>query len=840
MTIVNGSHTAQDGLVEHVDFFRLDANRKLNSKTRATMGQFMTPAPVAHFMASLFSDYAGDEIRLLDPGAGVGSLTAASIEDLCHRDRHPAKVAVTAYELEPVLVEYLSPTLASCKQECETAGIEFQGKVLQEDFIQTGCAMLRGGLFPEAGEVQTFTHCIMNPPYKKIHSRSEHRLLLRSIGVETSNLYTGFLAIAIKLLETGGELVAIVPRSFCNGPYFKPFRKLLLENIALRHLHVFESRAQAFKEDEVLQENIIFHGVKGATPGRVVITASASRDFENMTVREVKHTQIVHPDDPERFIHIATNEMDQHVVDRMSVFNHTLKDLDIEVSTGPVVDFRLKEYLRDEPESGTVPLIYPAHFKDNLIIWPKSDNRKPNAIVETEESEKWLLPNGHYTVVRRFSAKEERRRVVAAVYDPAKIPCEKVGFENHLNFFHSKHNGLAPELSKGLAVYLNSTLVDVYFRHFNGHTQVNATDLRMLHYPSWEVLVALGKVVRNAVFPTQQQIDELLERALQQMADIKSKDPVLAKQKVDESLEVLKALGLPRAQQNERSALTLLAILSLKPETPWSEAEAPLIGITPIMYFARDEYGKEYAPNTRETVRRQTMHQFVQAGLAISNPDKPDRPTNSPKWCYQIAPDALELLKTYGHPDWDKGLPGYLNKRETLVKRYAKERDMHMIPVKIADTQEIQLTPGEHSKLIKQIIDEFSPRYAPGSQIIYVGDTGDKWGYFDAVSLRQLGVEVDAHGKMPDVVLYYSKKNWLLLIESVTSHGPVDAKRHHELAELFENSTVGLVYVTAFPTRAEMAKHLANISWETEVWVANAPTHLIHFNGERFLGPYES
>lgn len=302
--------------------------------------------------------------------------------------------------------------------------------------------------------------------------------------------------------------------------------------------------------------------------------------------------------------------------------------------------------------------------------------------------------------------------------------------------------------------------------------------------------------------------------------------------------QIIISLGLPRAQQNERSALSLLALLNLTPDKPWAKAVNPLVGITPIMDWAREHYGKEYAPNTRETFRRQTMHQFCDAGLALYNPDKPDRPVNSPKAVYQVEPAALTLLRSFGTPAWHDNLAAYLAVRQTLVAQYAKEREQNRIAVEIVPGKEITLSPGEHSELIRAIISDFAPRFAPGSVLVYAGDTGDKWGYFDAALLAGLGVEVDSHGKMPDVVLHFVQKNWLLLVESVTSHGPVDGKRHAELAKLFAGSTAGLVYVTAFPNRAIMGRYLGEIAWETEVWVADAPSHLIHFNGVRFLGPY--
>lgn len=265
--------------------------------------------------------------------------------------------------------------------------------------------------------------------------------------------------------------------------------------------------------------------------------------------------------------------------------------------------------------------------------------------------------------------------------------------------------------------------------------------------------------------------------------------------------QILVALGLPRAQQNDRSALCLLALLNLTPGKPWSNAESPLVGITPIMEWAREHYGKEYAPNTRETIRRQTMHQFCDAGIALYNPDQHNRPVNSPKAVYQIEPAALALLRTFGTSTWKDALTNYLAERGTLVARYAKEREQNRIPVRITPGSRITLSPGEHSELIQAIIEDFAPRFAPDSTLVYAGDTGDKWGYFDAPLLTELGVNVGAHGKMPDVVLYYTARNWLLLVEAVTSHGPVDSKRHTELANLFASSTAGLVYVTAFPNR---------------------------------------
>ena len=259
--------------------------------------------------------------------------------------------------------------------------------------------------------------------------------------------------------------------------------------------------------------------------------------------------------------------------------------------------------------------------------------------------------------------------------------------------------------------------------------------------------------------------------------------------KIADAKQILEELGMPRAQQNERSALCLLALLNLTEDKPWAEAENPLVGITPMMEFARDHYGKEYAPNTRETFRRQTMHQLVAAGIALYNPDEPARPVNSPKAVYQIEPDTLVLLRSFATAAWNKNLAVYLENRQTLAAQYAKEREMQKLPVALATGETIRLSPGKHSELSKAIIEEFAPRFVPGAVLVYAGDTGDKWGYFDKELLAKLGVVVDGHGKMPDVVIFYPEREWLLLVESVTSHGPVDGKRHAELSALFAAST---------------------------------------------------
>lgn len=313
----------------------------------------------------------------------------------------------------------------------------------------------------------------------------------------------------------------------------------------------------------------------------------------------------------------------------------------------------------------------------------------------------------------------------------------------------------------------------------------------------------------------------------------------LRRSRIDETIDLLRAIGLPRAQQNERSALTLLGLLDLRPDQPWSDARTPMRGITQLMGFFREAYGKDYAPNTRETVRRFSMHQLVAAGAALLNPDDPTRPVNSPNNRYQASPALLNLVRSMGANVWDSELEVYLTQVGSLRERYAAEREQQKIAVQLpSEASTILLTPSGKNPLIKAILEEFCPRFTPGAHVVYVGDAGEKWAVVDQALLTALGVLVDAHGKMPDVVVYQEDRGWLVLVEAVTSHGPVNPKRVDELRVLFAGASAGLVFVTAFESRQALGRYLGEISWETEVWLADAPSHMVHFDGQRYLGPY--
>jgi adenine-specific DNA-methyltransferase len=308
--------------------------------------------------------------------------------------------------------------------------------------------------------------------------------------------------------------------------------------------------------------------------------------------------------------------------------------------------------------------------------------------------------------------------------------------------------------------------------------------------------------------------------------------------KRDEALEILKSLGLPVRQQNERSCRTLLALAGLTEKRPWAKAQQPLLRIWDIMGWMKEKYGKEYAANSRETIRRQTVHQFEQARLIDRNPDDPSRPTNSGETRYQLTEDAAEVLRSFGTPIFSQKCEGFIEQHGSLTAAYERARKLHKVPVMLPDGSQVELSPGIHNELQRLIVEDFAPRFAPGSLVLYLGDTAQKRLVVASDVLGELNIPEMSHDKLPDVVLYDGQRNWLFLIEAVTTHGPVSPKRHAELEAMLKDCPAGRVYVTAFMDFTAFKKYASEIVWESEVWIAEFPDHMIHFNGDKFLGPY--
>ena len=823
-------------LVSYIEYNQFQRMSRINPKSKEKLEQYFTPASVARLMATFF-EFKTNDIKILDPGAGVGILFTAVVNEILRLNIHPKSITILAFEVDSSLKEDLQRALESCGKACKSAGVEFLGQLRMEDFIES--TITQSGL--ENDIDNNFTHIILNPPYKKLNTGSYTYKLLRNFGRPSPNMYSAFLSMAEIYLREGGQLISITPRSFCNGTYFKDFRKKFLSTMHISVIHLFTSRTIAFSMDSVIQENIVIKWVKSNQPIELVkVLSSTGPEDIVATQREVKENEIVDPNDREHIIKIVQDYNEDAIRKLIDGLPCKLKDLDLKVSTGPVVDFRASDVIHREKTANSVPLIQPECVSlTGYLNWNPSVMKKSPYITLSAITKKILVPNVVYVLVKRFTTNEERKRIVASVFVPTDTYGEFVGIENRVNYIHTNGRGIDLKMAKGLALYLNSTMVDSYFRQISGHTQVNASDLERLKYPDMETLKLLGNEFGDRL-PLQSEIDEIIRRKVFMMNESENEsDPIEVKKRIKDTLEILKAIGMPREQQNERSALTLLALLNLRPVDPWSKASDPLMGITPMMKFFEDNYGKKYAPNSRETVRRFTVHQFCQAHLAIENPDDPTRPTNSPKAVYQIDSKALELIRNYGTEDWSSKLRAYLKEVPPLDDDYKGVRNGERIRVSISSSVTIDLSPGGQNVLVEKILSLFIPRFIKRPRILYIGDAEKKFLYFDEEGFNSLKITINPHGKIPDVIILDQERMWLYLIEAVTSHGPINKKRRNELAIVFSNTSAGLVYVTAFPNRSTMVKYLREISWESEVWIADTPEHMVHFNGDRFLGPHE-
>jgi adenine-specific DNA-methyltransferase len=486
-----------DDLLTQAEQNRTEALGSLDATTQSALGQFFTPARAAALIASMPRLPETGQVRLLDPGAGSGMLSAALVARVL-TERPDLSVHVVAVECDHLVVPYLRKTL----EACSLAG---NGRVTF-DIIEGDFIMAATGLDADPRLVE-HDLVIQNPPYAKLAASSAHRIAVRKAGVDAPNLYAAFLALGAAGLKPGGQLVAITPRSFCNGPYFSAFRSYLLDHITLDRVHAFESRSIVFAETGVLQENLIFSGTKDGAQGSVTLSVSNGHEDE-AAQRSVAYQDVVHPDDPHRFIRIAANADDIETAEVMLALPCTLKELGVEVSTGRVVDFRSRSALLTEPTPTAHPLIYPGNLRGGGFEWPRQSIRKAQWFAPVEaKGKELLLPEGWYCVVKRFSAKEERRRIVASAWSPREVP-GPVAFENHLNVFHVKGAGLDEETARGLTVWMNSTLVDRFFRMFSGHTQVNATDLRSIRFPTRDALRRIGQ--GTGPLASQADVDQLV------------------------------------------------------------------------------------------------------------------------------------------------------------------------------------------------------------------------------------------------------------------------------------------------------------------------------------------
>ena len=494
MTAIQGAGSALD----YADTKR----RSMALPKKQRLEQYFSSAPLARLMASMM-DYPQEDISILDPGAGVGSLSAACVEEACGRVRPPRSVSVTAYEVDPALWDSLGDSLERAGDLCGRHGIRFSFSLAKTDFVSD---------YSRGAAPAGFTHVIMNPPYGKISVSSRAYEDLRRVGLQTTNKYAAFIAISQNMLGDGGQMVFISPRSFCNGTYFDRFRRGFLESMSIRRIHLFGSRTSSFRDDGVLQENVIIHAAKRGRRRRVTVSSSGGPE-DSGRGRRVAPAEVVFDSDPRRFIHIVPDAAGSRISAMMRGLECTLDDLGLGVSTGRVVDFRARNELVSDAADGAVPLVRPFNISGGMVEFPILGKKHQNFIMEGEKSRKLLVKNGNYVLVKRFTTVEERRRIVAAVWTDREYETEMVGFENRTNYFHRDGGGLDLMVAKGLWAFLNSTVVDSYFRQFNGSTQVNATDLRYIRYPSVDRLGRLGAAVRSDT-PDQGRLDDMVEGLL--------------------------------------------------------------------------------------------------------------------------------------------------------------------------------------------------------------------------------------------------------------------------------------------------------------------------------------
>jgi len=651
---------------------------------RHNAGQFFTPPIIARYMANV-AGQLHNEARILDPGAGVGILACAICEAaLVYK---LTTLSIVAYESDPLLHALCSFTLNFARDLLHEHGIELTIELYHQDFIEamaeeiTQASLWSSGLRPQ----QPFDLVILNPPYFKVNQVDIRAKRVKNIAQGRTNMYTMFMSLAASSLRVGGHFVSITPRSFASGAYFKQFRQQFFGAISPELIHVFDSRRSAFEDANVLQENIILAGVrKGITSiNSPMVTISQSRGLKDLIhslTQQVPRRLIIDDKQKDPILHLPTSDIDTHLLQVFRRWDNRLSTFGLEISTGPVVPFRASDMLTSTEnvmQGKAVPLLWLQHIHRMNIEWPLNHFDKPQGLIQSANP-KLLVKNTTQIILRRFSTKEEPRRITAAVLSEDTFNTELIALENHLNYLYRPSGKLANDEAIGISAFLNSTLVDRYFRITNGNTQVNATELRKLPFPPLEQLIRIGQQVET--LKIKKDFDKTEHIVMKELGkdlivgneedDIQLpilQDSRISMGKIQEAQRILQELGLPPAQQNEISALTLLALCNLSETSPWTNISKETITVHNMMGFMKQHYGRIYAENTREVVRRQVIHQFEQARLVDRNPDDPKRPTNSPNTCYALTEDALDVLRQFGTQTWEDSVTYFLEKTWRIV-----------------------------------------------------------------------------------------------------------------------------------------------------------------------------
>ena len=491
-----------EGLVEYAERLSESCARTYEAKIRKLKGQFFTPKQVSTYMASLFEIHH-NTIRLLDPGAGIGILTAAFCEQLLENDKTLGFVDLTidAYENDPNLLPLLKKVLESCKTELEEKGHNVQYNIYEQDFILHNEGYFRErDLFWTEEKHSIYDFVISNPPYYKLNKNSPQSTVMMKLISGQPNIYALFMALSTRMLKPEGEMVFITPRSFCSGLYYKKFREWFVGIVKIDNIHSFESRKEIFEKDEVLQENIIIKAKKLekiSKHEKIIISISKNKHFTELRKIKAQRDDVISRRNGEIFIRIPTSHLDVDILHIVDTWPNTLKDLGLQISTGPVVPFRAEQYLLPDltKKPKSAPLLWMHNMQDMKVVWPLQKNKKASAIHVCDKTKPLLLPVKNYALVKRFTSKEQKRRLYAAVLLESQFPYEIVGIENHVNYIHRPNGTLSVYEAFGIAAILNTTFIDNFFRSLNGNTQVNATDIRSLPFPKIENIRKIGELI---------------------------------------------------------------------------------------------------------------------------------------------------------------------------------------------------------------------------------------------------------------------------------------------------------------------------------------------------------
>ncbi len=831
---------------------------KRSEISRKQAGQFLTPVEVARFMARQPGPIP-EGAHILDPAIGSGVLACAVIE-AAMSEGQPGEFWIDGYEIDEELCRTATEVLERAKSQAAARGIRVHFCVHCADFISSCLPPLQPTLFSVEStppvDLKNYDLIIANPPYFKLNVSDPRVQAVAGRLKGHTNIYTLFMALAVQVLSAQGRACFIVPRSFCSGAYFSAFRQDFIRLAQPLAVHLFESRQDTFVADDVLQENVIltFRRRRADDTGSThaaYLDISTSKNILDLDrtrfSRRISEAHFIYRRNKALFFRLPVTGLDEEIVANIDRWPCSLNQSGLHVSTGPVVAFRAESYLVPGEaviRAQAVPLLWMQNVKPQRVEWPaRNGGNKPQGLLLSPASMALLLPKANYVLLRRFSAKEEPRRLVAAPLLSEHWEYDWVGLENHLNYIYKKQGEFSPEEVIGLSALLNSALVDRYFRILNGNTQVNAEELRALPLPSPEVIRRIGsRLLTPEAQALPADIDRVVFSLLRESGFLPPDFPIFWETrftmgKIQQAQAILKALGLPLTQQNEIAALTLLVLAGLSEETPWQSAQRQSLRIHDMLAQIKLRYGREYAENTRETIRRQVIHQFEQAGVVLRNPNDPALPTNSPRTHYTLSDAALETIRAFDSPGWENAVHAFVQAQSALVETYRREREQRRIPLRLSSGEVYRLSPGRHNALQAAIVEEFAPRFAPEARLLYIGDTENKALVFDEAAFKALSVLVSVHDKLPDVVIFDEPRSRLLLIEAVTTHGLVSPKRRFELEGMFAGCPAGRVYVSAFPDFNTFKNFITEIAWETEVWIAESPDHLIHFNGDHFLGP---